>query len=74
MAAQSAFVVRAGTDWAVKVDGSQVSGPHGQQSEAIDAARDWLVGNGGGELVVMGEDGKIRQKDTIARDDPRGNG
>lgn len=74
MAAQSAFVVPAEDDWAVKVDGSVVSGPHARQADAIDAAREWLLGNGGGELVVLGENGKIRQKDTIARPDPRGNG
>jgi hypothetical protein len=74
MAAQQAFVVSTDGGWAVKVAGSVVSGPHRTQTEAHDAARTWLLANGGGELVVLGEDGKIRQKDTIGRDDPRGNG
>jgi hypothetical protein len=74
MASQQAFVVEADGGWAVKVAGSIVSGPHRTQSEAQDAAGDWLLANGGGELVTLGEDGKIREKDTIGRDDPRGNG
>jgi hypothetical protein len=74
MAAQQAFVVQADGGWAVKVAGSIVSGPHRTQSEAQEAAGDWLLANGGGERVTLGEDGKIREKDTIGRDDPRGNG
>ena len=74
MAAQSAFVVPVGTNWAVKVNSVQVAGPYRLQSEAINSARAWLLANGGGELVVLGEDGKIRQKDTIGRPDPKGNG
>lgn len=74
MAAQQAFVVSTDDGWVVKVAGSIVSGPHRTQSEARDAARAWLLANGGGELVTVGEDGKIRSKDTIGRDDPRGNG
>ena len=35
------------------------------QKEAIDAARAMLKNQGGGELSVMGRDGKIRSKDTI---------
>ena len=72
--AQSAFVVPDDGDWSVKVHGERVAGPFRTQREAIDAARTWLLGNGGGELVVLGEDGKIRQKDTIGRPDPRGGG
>jgi hypothetical protein len=74
MAAQQAFVVQADEGWAVKVSGSVVSGPHRTQSEAQDGGRTWLLANGGGELVTQGEDGRIRSKDTIGRDDPRGNG
>lgn len=71
-ASQQAFVVPAGTNWSVKVTGTVVAGPFRLQSEAINAARTWLLGHGGGELVVLGEDGQIRQKDTIGRSDPRG--
>lgn len=74
MAAQQTFVVQVGTNWAVKVNQTVVAGPHRTQLESITAARTWLLANGGGELVVLGEDGKIRQKDTIGRPDPRGGG
>jgi hypothetical protein len=74
MASQQAFVVEVDGGWGVKVAGTVESGPHRTQGEAQDAARTWLLGNGGGELVTLGEDGKIRSKDTIGRDDPRGNG
>ena len=74
MAAQQAFVTSSDAGWNVKVGGNVVSGPHGTQKDAADEARTWLLANGGGELVIMGEDGGIRQKDTIGRDDPRGNG
>lgn len=72
--AQQAFVVPDGNNWSVKVRGTRVAGPYSLQSDAIRAARQWLLNNGGGELVVQGEDGRIRQKDTIGRPDPRGNG
>lgn len=74
MAAQQAFVVPEGTNWSVKVNGRVVEGPYRLQSQAIDAARAWLLRHGGGELVVLGEDGKIRQKDTVGRIDPPGRG
>ncbi|PCE15902.1 hypothetical protein AUC47_10270 [Microbacterium sp. SZ1] len=70
MAAQQVFVVPVAGLWVFKV-GDQTSASYLLQSEAIDAARDWLLSNGGGELVVLGEDGRIRQKDTIGRPDPR---
>ena len=34
--------------------------------EAIEAAKEMLTNQGGGEIVVKGLDGKIRSKDTIA--------
>lgn len=36
------------------------------QEEAITRAREIIRNLGGGELVVRGRDGKIRQKDTVA--------
>ena len=41
------------------------------QEEAVQAARNELINAGGGELVVKGTDGRIRQQDTIGRPDPR---
>jgi hypothetical protein len=52
--------------WADKRnDADRASGVHKTQREAIDAARDGLRKSGGGELIVKGEGGKIRSKDTI---------
>ena len=39
---------------------------HKTQKQAADAARQALQNQGGGELKIKNEDGKIRQKDTIA--------
>ena len=71
MAAQQETVVPVGTDWVAKVSGSEVSPRRRRQADAIDDARAWLELNGGGELVVLGQDGRTRQKDTIGRPDPR---
>ena len=54
--------------------GWQVSGQsqdYTTQEEAVQAARNELINAGGGELVVKGSDGRIRQQDTIGRPDPR---
>lgn len=47
-------------------DADRASSRHETQKEAIDAAKDMLRRQGGGELIVKGQDGKIRSKDTIA--------
>jgi hypothetical protein len=39
---------------------------HSTQADAIAAAKRMLQKDGGGELTVKGQDGKIRSKDTIA--------
>lgn len=71
MAARSAHVVPAGTQWQVKSDG-RVLDTSSTQRLAIVYARTWLAHSGGGELVIHGEDGAIRQKDTIyPGNDPR---
>lgn len=52
--------------WANKrVDADRASSLHHKQADAIDAARDNLANQGGGELTVIGRDRKIRSKDTI---------
>jgi hypothetical protein len=38
---------------------------HDTQREAIAAAESMLGNAGGGELTVMGRDGKIRSKDSV---------
>lgn len=53
--------------WANKKDGGQrATSLHGTQKQAADAARQNLKNQGGGELKIKNEEGKIRQKDTIA--------
>lgn len=52
--------------WANKIAGAdRASSLHDTQAEAIDSARDALRQSGGGELVIHGTGGKIRQKNTI---------
>jgi hypothetical protein len=41
------------------------------QTEAASAARDALMRSDGGELVIKGRDGKVREESTIGRPDPR---
>lgn len=46
-------------------DASKASSIHKTQRDAINAARDMLKNQGGGELTVKGVDGRIRCNDTI---------
>ncbi|MDQ1215729.1 DUF2188 domain-containing protein [Microbacterium arborescens] len=72
MAAQQAFVVPVSVLWAVKVRGQTIGRFHSTQADATSAARTWLAGHGGGELVILNQQGQIRQKDTIRPgNDPR---
>lgn len=53
--------------WANKRDSAdRPAGLHKTQREAIEHAKEMLEKAGGGELTVMGVNGKIRSKDTIA--------
>jgi hypothetical protein len=53
-------------DWVNKRnDASRASTRHDTQSEAVREAGKMLKNQGGGELIIKGEDGKIRSKDTI---------
>lgn len=53
--------------WANKrQDAERPTSLHETQEEAVAAARENLRSQGGGELTIMGRDGKIRSKDTIA--------
>ena len=47
-------------------DAGRASSVHRTQGEAIDAGREMLGNQGGGELTVKGRSGRIRSKDTIA--------
>ena len=60
-------VFRSGDKWINKRnDADRASSAHDTQTEAIDAARQMLQNQGGGELTTIGRDGLIRSKDTIA--------
>lgn len=53
--------------WSNQKDGGQrATSLHKTQKQASDAARQNLQNQGGGELKIKNENGKIRQKDTIA--------
>ena len=53
--------------WDVRAPNAErASSHHDTQGDAIDRARD-IVGNaGGGEVVIHGRDGRIRDSDTVA--------
>ena len=46
-------------------DAEKSSSVHPTQKEAIEAAKEMLQNQGGGELIVKGLNSKIRSKDTI---------
>ncbi len=53
--------------WANKRnDAGKSSSVHDIQQDAINSARTMLGNQGGGELTVMGRNGRIRSKDTIS--------
>ncbi len=59
-------VFRRDGQWVNKLNGAQrASSVHDTQQAAINAARDMLQNQGGGELTTMGRNGQIRSKDTI---------
>jgi Uncharacterized protein conserved in bacteria (DUF2188) len=52
--------------WDVNKPGaSRASSHHSTQADAQRAARQYLRNEGGGELVTQGQDGRIRDKDTV---------
>jgi hypothetical protein len=53
--------------WDVRAPGAgRASTHHDTQAEAIDRAREIVHNAGGGEVVIHGRDGQIRDSDTIA--------
>lgn len=59
-------VVKGDDGWEVrKEDGKRASATAPTQSAAIDRAREIVHNAGGGEVIIHGRDGKIRDKDTI---------
>jgi hypothetical protein len=52
--------------WDVKAPGADRSSAHTErQDEAIDRAREIVGNSGGGEVVIHGRDGQIRDSDTV---------
>jgi hypothetical protein len=59
--------------WSVKVEGNdEPESVHATQAEAIDQGRGLAKGNKS-ELLIQGEDGKIRERDSYGGD-PSGGG
>lgn len=56
--------------WAVRGEGnSRVTSIHDTQREAIDAGRE-IARNQGGELLIHGRNGQIRERDSVGNTDP----
>lgn len=52
--------------WANKRnDASRASSIHTTQKGAVDAGREMLKNQGGGELTIKGVNGRFREKDTV---------
>lgn len=53
--------------WRVVKEGAQqASATAATQAEAVERAREIIAKDGGGELVIHGQDGTIRESRTIA--------
>lgn len=67
MAKNDRYVVKHGSDWAVKKGGSdRASSVHTTQREAEQAAKNTVRNLGGGEVRIQGENGRWRDSDTVA--------
>jgi hypothetical protein len=52
--------------WDVRAPGAERSSAHlHTQADAIDRAREIVGNSGGGEVVIHGRDGRIRDSDTV---------
>jgi hypothetical protein len=64
--ARDRTIYRKPEGWAEKRnDATRAGGVYKTQGEAIEAAKQTLHKQGGGELIIKGRDGRIRSKDTI---------
>jgi Uncharacterized protein conserved in bacteria (DUF2188) len=56
-----------GGGWDVKAPGAKKASAHKDTQAGAEKVAKQIVGNaGGGEVVIHGRDGKIRDKDTVA--------
>lgn len=68
MSGKNQHVVPHGGDWTVKGAGnSRATALYPTQQEAIDRARE-IAQNQGSELLIHGEDGRIRERDSHGND------
>lgn len=68
MSKKNQHVVPHSGGWAVKGAGNQkASSVHPTQREAIGAARD-IARNQGSEMLIHGENGRIRERNTYGND------
>lgn len=60
--------------WDVKREGAERASAHAEtKQDAVDRGRE-IARNAGAELVVHNQDGKIGEKDSHGRDDPKKKG
>jgi hypothetical protein len=65
---KNVHVVQRGSQWGTLREGSsRTSGNFDTQGEAIQSGRD-MARQGGGELLIHGRDGKIRERDSYGHD------
>lgn len=68
MSKKNQHVVPHAEGWAVRGAGNQrVTSTHSTQREAIGAARD-IARNQGSEMLIHGENGRIRERNTYGND------
>lgn len=71
MSKNDRHVVKDGDHWAVRARGAQRASVRADtQAQAQQAANRIVENAGGGEVIVHGVDGKIREKNTIGKSDP----
>ena len=67
MSKNDRFVVKHGSDWAVKKSGvEKPESVHHKQGRAEQQAKATVRDLGGGEVRIQGRDGKWRDSDTVA--------
>ncbi|RIK95058.1 MAG: hypothetical protein DCC73_01340 [Proteobacteria bacterium] len=67
MSKNDRYVVKHGSDWAVKKAGAdRASGVYDTQAKAERAAKEIVSNRGGGEVRIQGRDGQWRDSDTVS--------
>lgn len=62
------WVVKVGDEWGVRGEGNdRLTSKHPTQQEAIERARE-IARNQQSELIIQGEDGKIRERNSYGHD------